>query len=126
MKRDKTMFINGKFCNDPKLATANDFFFSNLLTPRNTSNLVGSTVTPVKSCKHLVSILLASPLLASTSHLMASTSPHAPSSSFWLRSQNHGVITVANAIYDDVLAKAFQVDKKVVDNLRAQFWWPVN
>ncbi|XP_028052611.1 putative germin-like protein 2-2 [Camellia sinensis] len=50
-----------------------------------------------------------------------------------LRNQNHGVITVANAvfgrnpkIYDDVLAKAFQVDKNVVDNLQAQFWWPVN
>ncbi|THG02817.1 hypothetical protein TEA_014138 [Camellia sinensis var. sinensis] len=46
-------------------------------------------------------------------------------------SQNPCVITIANAvfgsnpkIFDDVLAKAFQVDKKVVDNLQAQFWWP--
>ncbi|XP_028104617.1 putative germin-like protein 2-1 [Camellia sinensis] len=50
-----------------------------------------------------------------------------------LRSQNPGVITVANAVFgsnpkisDDVLAKAFQVDKKVVDHLQAQFWWPNN
>ncbi|KAF5960662.1 hypothetical protein HYC85_001871 [Camellia sinensis] len=50
-----------------------------------------------------------------------------------LSSQNPGVITVANAVLgsnpkisDDVLAKAFQVDKKVVDNLQAQFWWPNN
>ncbi|THG02824.1 hypothetical protein TEA_014145 [Camellia sinensis var. sinensis] len=50
-----------------------------------------------------------------------------------LSSQNPGVITVANAvfgsnpkIFDDVLAKAFQVDKKVVDYLQAQFWWPNN
>ncbi|KAL7230996.1 hypothetical protein ACSBR2_009297 [Camellia fascicularis] len=41
------VFVNGTFCNNPKLATANGFFFSSLLTPRNTSNLVGSTVTPV-------------------------------------------------------------------------------
>ncbi|KAF5951073.1 hypothetical protein HYC85_013066 [Camellia sinensis] len=39
-----------------------------------------------------------------------------------LSSQNTGVIT----IYDDVLTKAFQVDKKVVDYLQAQFWWPNN
>ena len=39
--------MNGKFCKDPKLANANDFFFSGLNIPRNTSNPVGSTVTPV-------------------------------------------------------------------------------
>ncbi|KAK3197917.1 hypothetical protein Dsin_021332 [Dipteronia sinensis] len=41
------VFVNGKFCKDPKLATPNDFFFSGLNIPRNTSNPVGSTVTPV-------------------------------------------------------------------------------
>ncbi|KAL7181727.1 hypothetical protein ACSBR1_040594 [Camellia fascicularis] len=41
------VFVNGKFCNDPKLAKADDFFFSGILNPRNTSNPVGSTVTPV-------------------------------------------------------------------------------
>ena len=40
------VFVNGKFCKDPKLATADDFFFSGLQIPRNTSNPVGSTVTP--------------------------------------------------------------------------------
>jgi len=46
-----------------------------------------------------------------------------------LNSQNPGAITIANAVFgshppiaDDVLAKAFQVDKKVVDWLQAQFW----
>ncbi|XP_028072644.1 germin-like protein subfamily 1 member 7 [Camellia sinensis] len=50
-----------------------------------------------------------------------------------LSSQNPDVITVANAvfgsnpkIYVNVLAKEFQVDKKVVDNLQTQFWWPNN
>ena len=41
------MFVNGEFCKDPKLATPKDFFFPGLNIPRKTSNLVGSTVTPV-------------------------------------------------------------------------------
>ncbi|TYJ11301.1 hypothetical protein E1A91_A11G266700v1 [Gossypium mustelinum] len=41
------MFVNGKFCKDPKLAKAQDFYYSGLNIPRNTSNPVGSIVTPV-------------------------------------------------------------------------------
>ncbi|EOY10780.1 Germin-like protein subfamily 1 member 18 [Theobroma cacao] len=41
------VFVNGKFCQDPKLAKAEDFFYSGLNIPRNTSNPVGSTVTQV-------------------------------------------------------------------------------
>ncbi|KAE8663179.1 Germin-like protein subfamily 1 member 18 [Hibiscus syriacus] len=41
------VFVNGKFCKDPKLAVADDFFFSGLNMPGNTSNLVGSNVTTV-------------------------------------------------------------------------------
>ncbi|BBH08852.1 RmlC-like cupins superfamily protein [Prunus dulcis] len=41
------VFVNGKFCKDPKLANANDFFFSGLQNPRNTQNPVGSNVTAV-------------------------------------------------------------------------------
>ncbi|KAJ4721146.1 Germin-like protein 1 [Melia azedarach] len=41
------VFVNGKFCKDPKLANANDFFFSGLNIPRSTENQVGSTVTTV-------------------------------------------------------------------------------
>ncbi|XP_050367297.1 germin-like protein subfamily 1 member 11 [Argentina anserina] len=40
------VFVNGKFCRDPKLVTAKDFFFSGLQIPRPTANPVGSTVTP--------------------------------------------------------------------------------
>jgi hypothetical protein len=45
-----------------------------------------------------------------------------------LSSQNPGVITVANAVFgsklsitDDILAKAFQVNKMIVDRIQAQF-----
>jgi quercetin dioxygenase-like cupin family protein len=39
------VFVNGKFCKDPKLTNANDFFFSGRDTPRDTSNPLGSNVT---------------------------------------------------------------------------------
>ncbi|XP_058076925.1 putative germin-like protein 2-1 [Magnolia sinica] len=45
-----------------------------------------------------------------------------------LSSQNPGLIIIANAVFgsnppisDDILAKAFQVDKKVIDLIQAQF-----
>ncbi|XP_062083274.1 germin-like protein subfamily 1 member 20 isoform X1 [Humulus lupulus] len=40
-----SVFVNGKFCKDPKLAKAEDFFFYGLNVPRDTNNPVGSTVT---------------------------------------------------------------------------------
>ncbi|XP_057982344.1 germin-like protein subfamily 1 member 16 [Malania oleifera] len=42
-----SVFVNGKFCKDPELATADDFFFSGLNVPGNTSNQLGSNVTLV-------------------------------------------------------------------------------
>lgn len=39
--------VNGQVCKDPKLVQANDFFFSGLHMVGDTSNKVGSKVTPV-------------------------------------------------------------------------------
>ncbi|CAH2079800.1 unnamed protein product, partial [Thlaspi arvense] len=41
------VFVNGKFCKDPKLATVDDFFFAGLNKPRVVTNAVGSNVTAV-------------------------------------------------------------------------------
>ena len=41
------MLVNGVVCKDPKLVEAQDFFFSGLHLAGNTSNQVGSKVTPV-------------------------------------------------------------------------------
>ncbi|CAH2079792.1 unnamed protein product [Thlaspi arvense] len=42
------VFVNGKFCKDPKLVTADDFFYSGLHEERSTaSSPVGSVVTTV-------------------------------------------------------------------------------
>lgn len=50
-----------------------------------------------------------------------------------LSSQNPGVITVANALFksnplisDEVLTKAFQVDKSIIDYLQKQSWYDNN
>ncbi|GLU22394.1 hypothetical protein SLE2022_384740 [Rubroshorea leprosula] len=40
------VFVNGKFCEDPKHVVAEDFFFSGFDKPGNTSNALGSAVTP--------------------------------------------------------------------------------
>ncbi|KAH9784262.1 Germin-like protein subfamily 1 member 14 [Citrus sinensis] len=39
------LFVNGKFCKDPKLAKAEDFFLSGLDKPGNTENRLGFNVT---------------------------------------------------------------------------------
>ncbi|KAL1189600.1 Germin-like protein subfamily 1 member 16 [Cardamine amara subsp. amara] len=41
------VFVNGRFCKDPRRVNANDFFFSGLNVPGNTTNQVGSNVTTV-------------------------------------------------------------------------------
>ncbi|CAA7055511.1 unnamed protein product [Microthlaspi erraticum] len=41
------VFVNGKFCKDPKLVTVDDFFTSGLDKPRPVANAVGSNVTAV-------------------------------------------------------------------------------
>ncbi|KAH7543384.1 hypothetical protein FEM48_Zijuj02G0178400 [Ziziphus jujuba var. spinosa] len=42
---ESALFVNGKFCKNPKDVTANDFFFSGLDKPRDTSNPLDSNVT---------------------------------------------------------------------------------
>ncbi|PSS30210.1 Germin-like protein 2-1 precursor [Actinidia chinensis var. chinensis] len=183
------VFVNGKFCKDPKLAKPEDFFFAGLLTPRNVSNPVGSTVTPANVAQipglNTLGISLARIDYAPYGQNPPHTHPRAseilvvlegslyvgfvtsnpdnrlftkvlyPGEAFVfpeglihfqfntgktnavaiaaLSSQNPGVITIANAVFGsdpkisaDVLTKAFQVDKNVVDYLQAQFWYPNN
>lgn len=55
------MFVNGKFCKDPKDVTEKDFFSSGLDIPGDTSGRVGSNVTAVNIEKIQDSTLLAYP-----------------------------------------------------------------
>ncbi|OIV94040.1 hypothetical protein TanjilG_14287 [Lupinus angustifolius] len=179
------VFVNGKFCKDPKLATAEDFFFPGL-GPGNTLNPLGSKVTPVTVNEILglntLGISLAridfapkglNPphthprgteilvVVEGTLYVGFVTSNQDNNRLFTkvlnkgdvfvfpiglihfqqnvgygnavaiaaLSSQNPGVITIANAVFgsyppisDEVLAKAFQVDKNLIDYLQKQFW----
>ncbi|XP_030442028.1 germin-like protein subfamily 1 member 20 [Syzygium oleosum] len=181
------LFVNGKFCKNPALTTANDFLFSGLQVPRSTANPVGSTVTPVFTDQlpglntlgismvridfgisglnppHThprgTEILL---VLEGTLYVGFVTSNQLNNTFFEkvlhpgdvfvfpinmihfqlnvgktnavaiaaLSSQNPGVITIANALFNakppislEVLAKGFQVDEKFVEKLQKKFWY---
>ncbi|RWR81870.1 putative germin-like protein 2-1 [Cinnamomum micranthum f. kanehirae] len=180
------VFVNGRVCKDPKLAKADDFFFEGLDKPGNTSNNVGSKVTPVFVDQiaglNTLGISLARIDFAPYGENPPHTHPrateiltviegrlyvgfvlsnqnnnslitkvlnkgdvfvfpiglihfqanigHTPAVAIAaLNSQNPGVITIANSIFgsnppisDKILAKAFQLDNKVIDYLQAQFW----
>ncbi|KAM7524851.1 hypothetical protein LguiA_014753 [Lonicera macranthoides] len=184
------VFVNGKFCKNPKFAKADDFFFSGLRNAGNTSNPVGSAVTPANVVQipglNTLGISLVRIDYAPNGGLNPPhTHPRATEALFvvegtlyvgfvtsnpdnrlftkvlnkgdvfvfpeglihfqlnvgktkaialaGLSSQNPGVITIANAVFGsnppisvDVLTKAFQVDKNVINYLQAQFWWDNN
>ncbi|KAK0601390.1 hypothetical protein LWI29_023805 [Acer saccharum] len=183
------VFVNGRFCKDPKLATPNDFFFSGLNIPRDTSNPIGSNVTQVNVAQiaglNTLGVSLARIDYAPYGQNPPHTHPRASEILFvqegtlyvgfvtsnpenklftkvlnkgdvfvfpvglihfqfnigktnavafaGLSSQNPGVITIANAVFGsdppinpDFLARAFQLDQKVVKSLQAKFWWDNN
>ncbi|KZV19436.1 RmlC-like cupins superfamily protein [Dorcoceras hygrometricum] len=185
-----SVFVNGKICKNPNLVSADDFYFSGLNKPGNTSNPVGSRVTPVNvnqipglntlgislvrvdyapyglNPPHthprateilvvvqgtlLVGFVSSNPsnpnqknkLFTKTLyagdvfvfpegliHFQFNTGKTKAVAFAGLSSQNPGVITIANAVFGsqppisiDVLTKAFQVDKNVVQYLQGQFW----
>ncbi|KAH0976769.1 hypothetical protein GBA52_026488 [Prunus armeniaca] len=160
----QAVFVNGKFCEDPKFVTANDFFFSGLQIAKSTANPVGSTVTAVNVDQiaglNTLGISLAridfapnglNPLTLTLVaqkffkllnkgdvfvfpigliHFQLNVGYGNAVAFAGLSSQNPGVITIANAVFGskppidlDVLAKAFQVDNKLVDYLQKQFWY---
>eukprot|EP00261_Vitis_vinifera_P039106 XP_019080349.1 PREDICTED: germin-like protein subfamily 1 member 14 [Vitis vinifera] len=149
--------INGKFCKDPKLTEAEDFFFSGLDKPGNTSNPVASNVTTVnvEQIKGLntlgismgtlyVGFVTSNPenrLISKVLnkgdvfvfpmgliHFQFNIGHTNAVAIAGLSSQNPGVITIANAVFGsdpsinpDVLTRAFQLDKNVVNYLQSRF-----
>ncbi|KAF2287499.1 hypothetical protein GH714_000943 [Hevea brasiliensis] len=118
------LFVNGKFCKNPNLTVAEDFFFPGLNVPGNTGNRVGSNVTLVNVDKlfglNTLGDVFVFPIgLIHFQFNIAKTNAVAFAG---LSSQNPGVITIANAIFGpnppinpDVLAKAFQLDNDEVN-----------
>ncbi|KAL4652395.1 hypothetical protein ACB092_01G230200 [Castanea dentata] len=181
---DSAVFVNGKFCKDPVLATPEDFFFSGLDIAGNTDNQLGTAVTRVNvdnlpglnTLAVAVSRVDYAPYGLNPPHthpratefilvlegtLLAGFVTSDPDNRLFAKilnpgdvfvfpfglihfqinigktnavafaffnSQNPGAITIADAIFGsnppikpDILAKAFQLDKKVVDYLEKIF-----
>ncbi|KAH1150204.1 hypothetical protein GLYMA_16G061300v4 [Glycine max] len=182
------VFVNGKFCKDPKLVKAEDFFRH--VEPGNTSNPNGAQVTQVfvdqLPALNTLGISLARVDFApkglnpphthprgteilivteGTLYVGFVTSNQDGNRLFTkvlnkgdvfvfpiglihfqrnvgygnavaiaaLSSQNPGTITIANVLFkanppisSEVLTKAFQVDKKVIDYLQKQSWYGNN
>ncbi|XVE62668.1 hypothetical protein DITRI_Ditri06bG0137800 [Diplodiscus trichospermus] len=140
------VFVNGKFCKDPKLAVADDFFYSGLDMPGNTSNPNGFAVTPVDvdniAGLNTLGISLARLDFApygglnpphthprGTEILAFNIGKTKVVAFTGLSSQNAGVIPIAKSIFGsdppinpDVLTKAFQLEKNVVTYLQSMFW----
>ncbi|XP_031259172.1 germin-like protein subfamily 1 member 13 isoform X3 [Pistacia vera] len=140
------VFVNGKFCKDPKLAKAEDFYFS-VKMPGDTNNPVGSNVSAVNVDKipglNTLGISAAridfAPYGQNPPHIHPRATEGLVHFQFnigktnalafaGLSSQNPGVITIADAVFGsnppinpDFLAKAFMLDVKVVKDLQAKF-----
>ncbi|XP_030444530.1 germin-like protein subfamily 1 member 7 [Syzygium oleosum] len=187
---DSGVFVNGKFCKDPKQVTADDFLFMGLRNPGNTSNPLGfeATLAFVDQFPGLntlgismvradfapgglspphthprgteVVVVVEGTLLVGfvTSNQLNNTLftkvlykgdvfvfpiglihfqlniGNTNALAFVIfSSQNPGLITIANTVFGakppisaEVLTKAFQVDKKVVDYLEEQFSYDNN
>uniref|UniRef100_A0A7N0VLG4 Germin-like protein n=1 Tax=Kalanchoe fedtschenkoi TaxID=63787 RepID=A0A7N0VLG4_KALFE len=178
------VLVNGHACKDPKTVQASDFFFSGLHIAGNTSNAVGSKVTPVSVTQlpglntlgvslaridyapsginpphthpraseiltvldgrlavgfvtsnplntHVQAVLNQGDVFvfpAGLVHYQRNVGSGSAVAIAALSSQNPGVITIANAVFgakpdinSDVLVKAFQLDKTVVQYLQATF-----
>uniref|UniRef100_A0A7N0V4P9 Germin-like protein n=1 Tax=Kalanchoe fedtschenkoi TaxID=63787 RepID=A0A7N0V4P9_KALFE len=178
------VLVNGLPCKDPKTVQAGDFLFSGLHAPGNTSNAVGSKVTPVSVTQlpglntlgislaridyapsginpphthpraseiltvlegslavgfvtsnplntHIQAVLSKGDVFvfpAGLVHYQRNVGSGYAVAIAALSSQNPGVITVANAVFgakpeidSDVLVKAFQLDKNVVQYLQSTF-----
>ncbi|XP_031474149.1 putative germin-like protein 2-1 [Nymphaea colorata] len=187
--RNSPIVVNGKVCKNPMMAKPEDFFFSGLDKPGNTSNPLGSMVTAVnvqqipglntlgislaridfapwglnpphthprgteilvvlEGCLY-VGFVTSNPenrlftkklykgdvfvFPQGLIHFQQNIGEEGAVAIAGLSSQNPGVVTIANAVFgakppisDDLLAKAFQVDKKVIDELQSAFWMDNN
>ncbi|KAA8525436.1 hypothetical protein F0562_007297 [Nyssa sinensis] len=142
------VFVNGKFCKDPNLTTADDFFFTGLNIPRNTSNPIRSVATIVSVDVfpgiNTLGFVTSNPdnrlftrilypgdafvFPVGLIHCQLNLGNKSAVAFAAFGSQNPGRIDIANAVFgstppisDDVLTKAFQVDKDVIEDLQAQF-----
>ncbi|KAL4611327.1 hypothetical protein ACB092_08G115600 [Castanea dentata] len=119
---NSAVFVNGKFCKDPVLVTADDFFFPGLNIPASTANKIGFNVTLVNvdllpvvaEGTLLVGFVTSNPNKLFTKvlnkgdvfafpigliHFQFNIGQTNAVAFAGLNSQNPGVITIANAVF---------------------------
>ncbi|KAK0601391.1 hypothetical protein LWI29_023806 [Acer saccharum] len=143
------IFVNGRFCKDPSLATGDDFTFSGLNIPADTNNLLGENVTLLTvdyfPGLNTLGITIAradfAPGGVIPPHIHPrgtelAVSPKGHYLCWFCRFQQHplrqnpnpGFITLANSVFGTnppidpyALARAFQLDVNAVKQLQAKF-----
>ncbi|XP_023635112.1 putative germin-like protein subfamily 1 member 9 isoform X2 [Capsella rubella] len=141
------VFVNGKFCKDPKFVTVDDFFKSGLNKAGTPNEKTGSVVTLVNVNQipglNTLGISIVRIDYAVNGQNPPHTHPRAseglvhfqanvgkyPAVAFaGLSSQNPGAIVIADTVFGsnppiqpNVLAKAFQLDTRTVMDLQAKF-----
>ncbi|KAK8466710.1 hypothetical protein PHAVU_008G151400 [Phaseolus vulgaris] len=138
------VFVNGKLCKDPKVVKAEDFFRH--VEPGNTSNPLGAQILIVVEGTLYVGFVTSNQdgnrlftkvlnkgdvfvFPIGLIHFQLNVGYGNAVAIAALSSQNPGTITIANALFKanpsispEVLTKAFQVDKTIIDYLQKQFW----
>ncbi|AQK50340.1 Germin-like protein subfamily 1 member 8 [Zea mays] len=133
--------VNGFVCKDPMAVNADDFFkAAKLDQPRDTTKSKGTLYVGFvtsnqadRSNRLFAKVLNKGDVFVFPQgliHFQFNPVHDKPAVALAaLSSQNPGAITIANAVFgskppisDDVLAKAFQVQKGTIDWLQAQFW----
>uniref|UniRef100_A0A7N2LTE3 Germin-like protein n=1 Tax=Quercus lobata TaxID=97700 RepID=A0A7N2LTE3_QUELO len=133
------VLLNGLACKDPKIVEANDFSSSELHIAGNTSNPVGvlegslevGFVTSNPQNRLITKVLQKGDVFVfpiGLIHYQRNVGNGSVIAIAALSSQNPGVITIANAVFgskpqipSDILVKAFQVDKDVVNYIQSKF-----
>ncbi|KAL2951474.1 hypothetical protein AAZX31_19G052200 [Glycine max] len=147
-KEKDGVFVNGKFCKDPKLVKADNFFRYGLNAPhthpRGTEILivlegtlyVGFVTSNQDGNRLFTKVLNKGDVFVfpiGLIHFQMNMGNGNAVAIAGLSSQNPGAITIANALFkvnppisSEVLTKAFQVDKTIIDYLQKQSWYDNN
>ncbi|KAF3616932.1 putative protein kinase [Capsicum annuum] len=142
------VFVNGKVCKDPNLATVDDFFASGLngLIPLHTHPRATELITVLEGTIYAGFLLPAENIFKSRLfskilkpgdvfvvpqglvHFQYNVGRTNATILASFNSQNSGFVMIPNIIFasdppilDDVLAKGFQLNKKVIQQLRKKF-----
>ncbi|CAN4108225.1 unnamed protein product [Withania somnifera] len=126
------VFVNGKFCKDPKDVSAEDFFKSvSTCISLARIDFAPYGLNPPHTHPRGTEVLAVHEGTLYVGFVLSNPGPNMKNKLFTKILHPGDVFVFPIGLIhfqfnDDVLAKAFQIDKKVVDYLQSQFWWDNN